>query len=393
MSGPRLTLISSLAALVLSACLARDPSLAARGGPDPAGSQPAPACAPAASSATVEAPRFDAVAAWAEFEELMRLGYAYFQRPGVDGPAILAHFAPEARASVSARQFIDLLKVIARHFADPHLQIGPSSDQDPSLVPTSSDLYAAYRTGECVILDVRAGSDASAQGIRPGARVLLIEGLAPQAAVERLLQRPLAASSPLAIDYALNVALTGVRRHERRLEVRDGGGAKTLTLRPTAEQADRVKQSPRLVVEQRGPLGLIRINNSLGQYELIPEFRTALEGLKNATAIVIDLRNTPSGGNTSVARGIMGHFIQQERPYQVHVIPFDERQHGTPRKFVEYVLPIAPYASQRVFVIGGRWTGSMGEGLMIGFESLGATSVQLSRLVPAWTAPTPAPAV
>jgi hypothetical protein len=28
-----------------------------------------------------------------------------------------------------------------------------------------------------------------------------------------------------------------------------------------------------------------------------------------------------------------------------------------------------------------------------GFESLGATSVQLSRLVPAWTAPTPAPAV
>ena len=42
-----------------------------------------------------------------------------------------------------------------------------------------------------------------------------------------------------------------------------------------------------------------------------------------------------------------------------------------PRKFVEYVLPLAPYYPGKVVVLGGHWTGSMGEGLLIGFDALG----------------------
>ena len=50
--------------------------------------------------------RFDADKAWAEFVELVSLDYAYFERPGVDGPAILARFAPQARAAKTAGEFI-----------------------------------------------------------------------------------------------------------------------------------------------------------------------------------------------------------------------------------------------------------------------------------------------
>jgi carboxyl-terminal processing protease len=91
----------------------------------------------------------------------------------------------------------------------------------------------------------------------------------------------------------------------------------------------------------------------------------------SSTGLVLDFRNTPSGGNTTVARGIMGHFVQVEKPYQVHVVPSEERRYGVPRKFVEYVLPLAPYYAGKVVVLGGHWTGSMGEGLLVGFAALG----------------------
>ena len=49
------------------------------------------ATAPAATApVTDRAAAFDAGAAWAEFDELVRYGYGYFQRDGVDGPAHLA---------------------------------------------------------------------------------------------------------------------------------------------------------------------------------------------------------------------------------------------------------------------------------------------------------------
>ena len=51
--------------------------------------------------------------------------------------------------------------------------------------------------------------------------------------------------------------------------------------------------------------------------------------------------------------------------------PGEEREFGVPRKFVEYVLPIAPRVRGKVVVLGGHWTGSMGEGLMIAFRALG----------------------
>lgn len=96
--------------------------------------------------------------------------------------------------------------------------------------------------------------------------------------------------------------------------------------------------------------------------------------LADTTALLIDLRNTLSGGNTSVARGIMGHFVDHDRPYQMYVIPYESRVLGPTRKFMEYVAPYGARYAGKVYVAGGHWTGSMGEGLMIGFDAIGATT-------------------
>ena len=92
-----------------------------------------------------------------------------------------------------------------------------------------------------------------------------------------------------------------------------------------------------------------------------------------AAAVTIDLTDTPSGGNTSVARAIMGWFVDRARSYQVHQLPSEERETGIKRQWIEQVLPRAgKYHATLPVVRVGRWTGSMGEGLAIGFAALGA---------------------
>jgi carboxyl-terminal processing protease len=331
---------------------------------------------PAHAAAGATETSFDAAKAWHEFSELLRLDYPYFERPGVDGPKIMALFAERARAVRSSAEFIALAKVVARNFADPHVQVGPGAPGDPGLVPTASDLYGDTIDGRCVIRAVRAGSDAAAQGVPVGAAVVGIDGQDPASRVADLLGQPMAALSRVQAQHGLNLALAGVRGQPRLLVLRAGGGPpRTFRLQSPDELARAVAAAPALVSERRGNVGLIRFNNSLGRDEARTQFKTALQALLDTSTLVLDLRNTPSGGNTTVARAILGHFTARERPYQVHVVTGEERRFGVPRKFVELVAPLQPHYRGRVFVLAGRWTGSMGEGLVIGFDALGHTSV------------------
>jgi carboxyl-terminal processing protease len=314
---------------------------------------------------------FDAPAAWAEFAELLRMDYAYLTRPGIEGEAILAYFEPKAKATTTKEAFRDVLQLVAHNFADPHFIVGPLDLQDYNVVPTSSDLCARYRAGRAEVVDVRRDSDAQQQGIAPGVEISSINGQTPQAAIEAVMGRPLATLSAPQLDAGLNIALAGLRQQPRQLTLATGGRLPTYTLRSPGEQAKQVQAAAPLSIERRGEAAIIRFNNSLGRNETITAFQSALREVQAAKVLVLDFRNTPSGGNTTVARGIMGHFVRRERPYQVHVVPSEMRRYGVPRKFVEYVLPIAPYYPGKLVVLGGHWTGSMGEGLLVGFHALG----------------------
>jgi carboxyl-terminal processing protease len=119
----------------------------------------------------------------------------------------------------------------------------------------------------------------------------------------------------------------------------------------------------------QGRFGYIKINNHLGNNDLITAFDEALKAQMKTEGLVLDLRNTPSGGNTEVARSIIGHFIDETRSYQIHEVPSLEREFTVPRRFIEQVKPRLPYYDKPVVVLGGHWTGSMGEGLVIGMDA------------------------
>jgi carboxyl-terminal processing protease len=318
---------------------------------------------------------FDAAVSWSSFEKLLREQYGYFDRPGIDGNAILSQFAPRAKAARTDKEFVDTLQLVSHNFADPHFIVGPFEPGDWAIIPTSSDIFGAYDGVAFRIEDVRAGGDALSKGVRAGMTVLRIDGQTPQAAISTITGRPFGALSTAQIGFAFNIALAGRQKQVRSLEVLDGRNRRTFALAATIDQARRIKNGPLIDVERQGPLGIIRINNSLGEPALIGAFDKALASLADTATLLIDLRNTPSGGNTTIARGIMGHFVDHDRPYQMHVIPYETRVLGPTRKFVEYVAPYGLRYAGKVYVAGGRWTGSMGEGMMIGFDVIGATTV------------------
>jgi carboxyl-terminal processing protease len=77
---------------------------------DEAAAKPAP---------VADARPFDPRRAWSEWIQLLTLDYGYFQRPGVDGQAIAAHFAPRAASATTRPELVALMQQMARNFADP----------------------------------------------------------------------------------------------------------------------------------------------------------------------------------------------------------------------------------------------------------------------------------
>jgi len=135
------------------------------------------------------------------------------------------------------------------------------------------------------------------------------------------------------------------------------------------------------------------LNDSLGNDATVAAFDAALDSLRETRGLIVDLRNTASGGNSSVARGILGRFVAKEMPYQKHILPAEEKETGIHRAWLELVSPRGVRYKAPVVVLVNRWTGSMGEGLAIGFDATGAAKVvgtEMARLVGAtYTIPLP----
>lgn len=254
---------------------------------------------------------FDAVAAWAEFSELMRLSYSYFEREDINGPDILKHFERHALITRSRAQFVDVLQIVARNFADPHLVVGPFTPDDPSIIPTASDIRAVGKDGVFLVIDVRSESDAQAKRVEPGDRIVSVDGVSVRLAIERLLGRRFGDLSGAQVDHGLNTALAGVHDRPRTIEIETDGMTRRVVLEPASRLARRISELQPITIERADRIAVIRFNNSLGRNETIAAFRAALTANIKAEVLVLDFRNTPSGGNTTVARAIMSHFTRE----------------------------------------------------------------------------------
>ena len=272
-------------------------------------------------------------------------------------------------------EFVGLLERVLEELYDPHTQLTVNTATSPRLVPSGSDLWAEWRGGQAIVTQVRADSDAQRAGIKPTAVIVSINGMAIADAVELRLGRTYPHTVAAARDWALRAVLAGPHNARRVLQVREGDTNRTAEL-PARDQFGTAAPTPVSHSELRPGIGYIRLNDSLGNDATVEAFDRALGALRETRALIVDLRNTPSGGNSNVARGILGRFVSRELPYQKHVLPSEERETGVRRSWLELVSPRGGFVYRRpVAVLVNHWTGSMGEGLAIGFSVTDSATV------------------
>ncbi len=219
---------------------------------------------------------------------------------------------------------------------------------------------------------VRPGSAAAAASLQAGDQVLAVGGLPIADAVARELPRTLIQPNPRARDWALRRVLAGRRGQPRDISVRHADGCTD-----TVHLADEPGAPESTLLEARriaGGIGYIRFHNFLGDSALVPEVDSALAEMKNAAALVLDLRDTPGGGDSAVAEPILGRFVDRTRGYQKFVVPVGSWRRT--RSFVEKVRPRGPFTyGGKLVVLVGHWTASMGEGVAVGLAGIHRATV------------------
>jgi len=304
--------------------------------------------------------------------------YAYLDAKATDWSKVRTVYRPQVAAVQTRAEFISLMERVLEELYDPHISLNTNLPSSPRLVPTGADTWAEWQEGKAIITEVRPGSSAEQAGLRAGMQVLSINGLAVRQAVHSREGHCLRHPDPAADNWALGALLAGRHNETRQFVVQSGQQPPVnVTLDDTAAERDSESDAPLLREEvlRQDPrsgysIGYIRINNALGEIKLVGQFDAALDKLKDTRGLILDLRDTPSGGNTTVARGLLGRFITEDLFYQKHDSPAEVRAYGIQQKWVDIVSPRGPCYSRPVVVLADHWTGSMGEGIAIGMDGM-----------------------
>ena len=255
--------------------------------------------------------------------------------------------------------------------ADHHAIVGNSLSDSWAVVPTCADLWIVEQGDRYFVESVRADSLASIAGVNGGDELVGIDGVEIATAVTVFWSKLGLDVTPRRKGYAARVLAAGRRDRDRRLDVEHPGATHQSLILPSVYKSGD-SQSLLSVALVLGA-ATIRFNDSLGNTAIIAMMDQLLADIPSNDALTLDLRDTPSGGNTVVGRAIIGWFVDRARGYQVHNRPEEARLTGIERQWIEEVMPrLGRHRASLPKILVGRWTGSMGEGLAIGFAALGS---------------------
>jgi hypothetical protein len=291
--------------------------------------------------------------------------YAYQKDKNVDLNCLLEYYESQIPNIKTEEETVLFFEYILDEFYDSHLMLNTNRNSSFRL---HSPIYATLENGRPIISNVWQTQIEHLEQEIVVAELLKINGTDFDKAIEQFPTHCNDKSSEKVKEWIINKILAGRYNQSRILTLK-------LINNDTIEfDLDKLKfkeSSEILSSTIENNVGIIRLNNSLGINNLIKEFDLSLEKLMHTRGLILDLRNTVGGGNSYVARGIMGRFIDEPRPYQRHLITeqYDENP-IVERSWIEYVTPRKAQYKNPVVILVGRWTGSMGEGLAIGFEGM-----------------------
>ncbi|MGB8194675.1 MAG: S41 family peptidase [Chitinophagaceae bacterium] len=305
------------------------------------------------------------------FWTTIRDNYCYWNKKQTDWAKVKALYLPLADTITQKSSFVALLEKVFYELYDHHASLSTNTMESQRLVPSGADIWAEYINGKPIITEVRLGFGADNAGLRAGMELIAFNGIQIAQAIKPFMPQSLKKDDVEAKNYALRVLLAG--KHSENRQITAGYQGKEMVFYPDQPvNLLKTHQYTSLITSKllNGNTGYICINNRLWDNALIPAFDSVLQSLRNTKALILDLRSTPSGGNTTVARAILGSFILKEGFYQKHEFTAEEMEFGIKRSWMEIVSPRKFYYSKPMVVLVDHWTGSVGEGIAIGFDAL-----------------------
>ncbi|MCD8417061.1 hypothetical protein J2Q11_01345 [Tenacibaculum finnmarkense genomovar finnmarkense] len=291
--------------------------------------------------------------------------YVYLEEKNVDLDCIRQYYESEIENLNTEEDTVLFFEYLLDEFYDSHLTLNTNRNSSFRLF---SPIYTKIKNKKAIISNIWQTQIQNIDENLIGAEILKINGLDFYKAIKQFPTHCNDKNSKIVREWIANKILAGRYSQSRILTIKLPNNK---IIEFDLDKINIKKDDSLLITEIQNEIGIIRINNSLGNNGLISEFDKSINQLKNTKGIIIDLRNTVDGGNSYVARGILSRFIREQKPYQKHWTI--EQYGGNPiveRSWIEYVSPRESQYKKPVVILVGRWTGSMGEGLAIGFEGM-----------------------
>ena len=303
------------------------------------------------------------------FIDQFRDNYAYLDRADKPWETWQSRYSAAVDSANSPGAYAAVLESALDELHDFHAEVRSHNAHRWLPVPTFADIWAEFHGEDAVVVAVRRGSDAERAAIVPGERIIRVGADSLQTAIAERLTLAVDNHDPKARTWALLSLLAGRADQVRQLTIMDGKGqSRSVTLQ--LERRFERSAGPLYSTVLPENVGLVRFNNSIGEQKTVAAFDAALEQLRFTHGLILDLRDVPSGGDSSVALGVMGRFVQTMLPYQRHRIP-NYGQADVERNWFELVAPRGPFTyNAPVVVLVDHWTGSMGEGMAVGFDAM-----------------------
>lgn len=314
------------------------------------------------------------------FWQTINDNYCYFEKKQIDWNHIKAIYTPQIDTVTTRESFITIIENALYELYDHHCTLRTRNRLSRRLVPTGADMWAAYEGDKPIIREVRKGFGAEKVGIKAGMEVIAVNDIPVSQAILPFLPHTVNVESR---SFALRLLLAGDHVNKRKITLKTDNGIADYYPDKDGLLLEDVQYPAWVESKTFGNIGYIKINNFLFDNAIIPKFDSVLNTLLTVKSLIIDLRETPSGGNTTVARAILSRFIDKEQFYQKHEFYAEEKATGIKRSWEEIVTPRGAQYKGKVVVLADHWNGSIGEGITIAFDGMKRATVigtELARL-------------
>lgn len=291
--------------------------------------------------------------------------YIYLNDKKTDFDCVKTQYAKVINTVKTNEEKVLFFEYLLDEFYDSHLILNTTTKSSYRL---HSPIYVSLKKGKFYVENIWSSQMKSFGQNIIGAEVLNFNSKKFNTVIDNFPTQCVDKNIPEVREWIANKIISG-RYNEKRMLTLNLTDNRKISL--DIDKIEMKKDKGLLTISKQNGIAIVKINNSLGNNNLISHFDRKLDALVDTEGLILDLRNTVDGGNTYVARAIMSRFIDTELPYQKHVSK--EKYGNNPviaKSWLEYVTPRGKQYKKPLVVLVGRWTGSMGEGLAIGLEGM-----------------------